>query len=221
MKHPDPADLIAVASGLRPSDDRLVRHLRRCGTCRDRLAAWQRTLGTPEAPEASAPPWDRIASGLPTPGFKRPRWGVVAALAALGVLWFWPRWIWPGPAPWGPEAAVALATGRTVLLHRVAAPQGQVALKWNGTTGWALLTARGLKPAGPAHVYEIWWVRGRRHVPAGVLTAASAGGSVWLYSPSHFQGVDAVGITREPEPGRRAPTGPREFFASLRPHPGA
>lgn len=216
MTHPDRADLIAAASGLRSSRDPVVRHLRRCTTCRDRLAGWERTLGTLDPPRAPAPPWTRIASGIPTPVPRRPRWTVAAALAALGVLWFWPRWIWSGPAPWGPEAAVALAAGRTVVLHRVGAPQGEVALKWNGTTGWALLTARGLKPTSPAYVYEVWWVRGRRHVPAGVLGTAP-GGSVWLYSPSHFRGVDAVGITREPEPGRPAPTGPREFFAPLRP----
>ena len=215
MTHPDLADLIAAASGLRPPTDPLVRHLRRCATCRDQVAVWQATVGAVAVPTAPVPPWSRVASQIPTHGGRR-SWAMVAVLAALGILWFWPRWVWTGPTPWGPEAAVALAAGRTVVLHRVDAPQGEVSLKWNRTTGWALLTARNLKPTGSAYVYEVWWVRGGRHVPAGVIGPQTTSGSEWLYSPTHFRGVDGVGITREPEPGRPTPTGPREFFASLR-----
>jgi hypothetical protein len=69
-------------------------------------------------------------------------------------------------------------------------------------------------PAGG--VYEAWWIRKGRHVPAGVFYANPTGTtSVWLRSAADFQGVHAVGVTIERSPGSAYPTGPRQVLENL------
>jgi hypothetical protein len=46
-RHPEDLDLLAVASGLRPTDDPLARHVAACGTCRARAAALSAVMPTP------------------------------------------------------------------------------------------------------------------------------------------------------------------------------
>lgn len=213
-RHLDELELIAAASGLRSPDDRLYRHWARCPLCQRRaqeiLAAWD---GWVPATGSRIPP-------CPTPLPRRPRqrWTVAMAAAAVALLLLaWPKLGWGGPAPWGPTGASVLAFGRTTRLQPVSAPSGSVSLRW-GPSGWAFLNAADLPSLPTDRVYEVWWIAGSQHVEASTFRPSPSGQArLWLYSARHFQGVTAVGITAEPAPGRPSPTGPREFYAALRP----
>ena len=63
-------------------------------------------------------------------------------------------------------------------------------------------------PAGD--VYEVWWVTRGGHEPAGTFAVDRAGSGMSTVSlPRSWGRVRSVGITREPEPGTRYPTGKR------------
>lgn len=213
-KHLDDIDLVAIASGLRPAEDRALRHWARCAHCRRRKEELATTLAGWASPVVPVPP-----APVPTalPSARRP-WMWAPALAVLFLLLMvWPKLGWPSRSPWGPTGVAVLAAGHMTSLRPVAASSGAVGLRW-GPDGWALLSASGL-PSLPAHrVYEVWWIAGHRHIEASVFRPSGSGTTLlWLYSPRHFQGVNGIGITSEPAPGSPKPTGPREFYAPLVP----
>jgi hypothetical protein len=91
-----------------------------------------------------------------------------------------------------------------------------VRLHIDRSTGWAHLVGVGLPALAPGQVYEVWWIRGTRHLPAGVFVPSGNGSaSLWMQSPDHFTAVVAVGITREPAPGTTQPSGPRQYAGRL------
>ncbi|MGC8488414.1 MAG: anti-sigma factor domain-containing protein [Clostridia bacterium] len=211
--HPDDADLLAVAHRRRPASDRLLRHLDGCAVCRGRVEDLARLLPV-GLPMSAIPPWSQVRPQCLGRRAGRRLW-VPIVLAVAALLIGLPKLMAP-KAPWGIEAAIVWAAGRTALLHPVSAATGVVQLKWDRTTGWALLTAVRVPPLTRGQVYEVWWIHGTRHSPAGTFVPSRTGSvAVWLLSPSHFTGVDAVGITREPSPGTEHPTGPREYAAPL------
>jgi hypothetical protein len=213
--HLDDLDLLAYASGLRPSDGEVQAHLAACAACRQRQADLAKALSSLSYAVEKPPPWDIVKP----PGWRggvRPRWYLAPAAAALLLgFWAWPRMIWPA-APAGPVALWVLTAGQARWLAAVDAKTGSVELRFSRNTGWALLTADRLPAPPPGHVYEAWWIRGRQHVRAAVfLPDADGHAVVWMQSPSDFAGVKAVGITVEPAPGRDTPTGPRQFLGTL------
>lgn len=213
LTHPDDADLLAVAHRRRPASDRLLRHLDACTVCRARVEDLARLLPL-AAPMSETPPWSQVKPRRlgRRPG---PRLWAPIVLAVAVFLMGLPKMTAPR-APWGIEAAMVWADGHTAQLRSVSAKTGIVRLRWDPTTGWALLTAVQLPPLRRGQVYEVWWIRGTRHSPAGTFQPSTTGAAlIWLLAPSHFTGVDAVGITREPSPGTEDPTGPREYAAPL------
>jgi hypothetical protein len=213
LTHPDDADLLAVARRQRTASDRLLSHLDGCAVCRTRVEDLARLLPA-TAPMSAAPPWSQVKPQRLGHG-PGPRLWVPVVLAVVLLLMGLPKMTAPR-APWGIEAVVVWVGGRTAQLHAVAAATGVVRLRWDRTTGWALLTAVHVPPLRRGQVYEVWWIQGARHSPAGTFLPSRTGAaSIWLLSPSHFTGVDAVGITREPSPGTEYPTGPRQYAALL------
>lgn len=213
-RHLDDLELITAASGLRSPHDPLYRHWARCPHCQRRaqelVEAWD---GWVPAYPSRIPP---CPTPLPSP--PRRRWTLVAVGVVIALLLLvWPKLGWSGRAPWGPIGASVVAFGHTARLQPVSAPRGFVSVRWS-PSGWALLSAAKLPSLPDDRVYEVWWIAGRQHVEAATFRPSPSGQALlWLYSARHFQGVTAVGITTEPAPGRPTPTGPREFYAALRP----
>jgi hypothetical protein len=209
--HVDDLDLLAYASGLR-LDDAMARHIAGCTACRARqeqLAARAASLAAPSP--ATHPAW---AAPRPRRGTRGWAWGA-AAVSALALLLFWPRAIWTA-APPGPVALAVFLRGTADHLRPIRPVTGTVTVRFVRGVDWALLTASDLPVLPPQDVYEAWWIRGTRHVPAAVFRPDPTGHvSVWMPSRSGLHGVDAVGITIEPAPGTRVPTGRRAFFARL------
>ncbi len=210
--HPDEADLLASGRGRRGPRDDSWRHLEGCAECQARLADLERRL-PPVAPEAPVPSWRTLKASM---RFRRRRiilsWASVAA-ASLGVMVLLPK-LGPTAAPFGYDVVLMWIEGRAMTLHPVAASGGTVRLAIDRSTGWAHLTGADLPRLAPGQVYEVWWIRGSRHLPAGTFVPSGTGSvSLWMRSPDHFAAVDAVGITREPAPGTSRPSGPREYAA--------
>lgn len=216
VRHIDDLDLVALIRGLRPNQDPLARHLRRCVHCQERQALLQQTLDG----------WE--PQSMPTPRLTltdRPvhvrtmgnSWTKLAGVLGgiLILLFVWPKLIWPENAPWGPTGTLVLATGHIATLTPDHARHGQVQLHWS-TQGWAMLTARNLPNLSRDKVYEVWWILGKSHVRAATFQPDNKGQvKIWLFSPRHFLGVNGIGITEEHSPGSNHPTGPREFYGFL------
>jgi hypothetical protein len=209
--HVDDLDLLALASPGAPPAPRVRMHLASCPACRERQAGLLGLL--PPVPEPhAAPPWDAVRPLGLRPRPRRRLTAPIAAALMLTALLVWPYLVWRS-APNGPVALLALASARSV-----ASAQGGVRseLTVSRLTGWALLMAGKLPRLPAGYVYEAWWIRGTRHVPAGVFTSPPSGTiSLWLPSPADFRGVQALGVTVEPAPGSAFPTSPRVLYQPL------
>jgi hypothetical protein len=212
--HLDDLDLIALLSGTRAPDDALSRHLATCHRCQVRQAELARLV-------AAAFPAGDLAEGEPAAApRRRPRTvgrrllPVVALVLLLALFWEWPHLAWPGPTPSGPTSIALLTAGRRTQLQTTHS-RGTLTLAWTTGGRWALLSATDLPAPRPGHVYELWWIKGRQHIRAGILRPAAGRLSLWLQAPLPLGRVEAVGVTLEPAPGRPQPTGPRLFFALL------
>jgi hypothetical protein len=216
--HLDDFDLIALLSGTRAPDEAMSRHLATCGRCQRRQAELARLVAA-AFPAGDLPEGEPAATPRPRP---RPRGRRLFPLA-VGLLllalffWEWPHLAWPGPTPSGPVSLALLTAGHRTELETARA-RGTLTLAWTTGGRWALLSATGLPAPLPGHVYELWWVEGRRHIRAGILRPADGRLSLWLRAPLPLGRFDAVGVTLEPAPGRPRPTGPRLFFALLADH---
>lgn len=218
-RHPSDPDLLAAASPARRPDAWTKFHLSRCRPCQRRqaeLSTMMAAMRDPEAGVESVPSWDRVRPRLGRGQTLRMPWARAIAIA-VGVLIFfgWPQAIW-GQGPSGPAALEVMAMGRPAALRRVQATAGVVTIKWSPTTGWALLRGHQMPACPPGEVYEAWWIRGGRHIEAGTFRPDASGRTtLWIQSSQDFKGVTALGITLEPWPGTRQPTGSRQYFGSL------
>lgn len=216
MKHPSDLDLMAAASGLRPTTDPLVRHVATCPVCRARardVAAMMPSAAPVIEPPRWSPVENRLGAAPRRTTVRRAAWATLALMLVLGA---WGPKLAGGPAPWGPQALSVLTMGRAVTLRAVQAPRGAVHLRWDPLSGWALITSNTLPPLPAGTVYELWWIHGAQHVRAAIFRPGPGGRlSMWVRSQRNFRGVTAAGITREPAPGLAAPTAPPQYYGSL------
>ncbi|MGH7543059.1 MAG: anti-sigma factor domain-containing protein [Gemmatimonadota bacterium] len=76
-------------------------------------------------------------------------------------------------------------------------------------TGRAILFAYDLPILQPGDVYELWAIHDGTPRAAGTFRPGEGGGArLEITDRSLLEGVDALAVTVEPEPGTEAPTGP-------------
>ncbi len=75
-----------------------------------------------------------------------------------------------------------------------------------------------LPPLRRGEVYEVWWVRAGVHSMGGTFGVDRDGdATVTLALPPGWRSAGALGVTAEPDPGTRRPTGPRVVGGTLWP----
>lgn len=213
MNHPDPDTLVALALDTLPEEQRetLLRHLRRCPSCRalyrehlealGHLAALQQPLPIP-------PAWEEELREQLTPSAPVRRPGLLSRrqllAAALGVMllsflgWFGYRHYQDALA-WRRFVALASEPGARML--PLVDPAGR-------QTGWALRTAQRevflylQTPPPPGRVYQAWLIlpEGRRSL------GVSPGKLLEVMVPLSEESW--VGVSVEPPGGSPAPTTP-------------
>ena len=141
---------------------------------------------------------------------------MVLIAAAVAILLFWPRMVWPR-APLGPVAAAALLGGAETTLTPVSAAfHGSIRVRADIHAGWMFVSYNRVTQLPPHDVYEAWYIEGTRHVKAGTFSVnAERHESVWVHTPVIVHEAVAVGVTVEPKPGTSKPTGARAFFGKL------
>ncbi len=173
-------------------------HLRSCASCARRSRAIgdaMRDWPLPGAPlPASA--WEGVARSVrrrPLPSRRRLP-ALVAALAALLLLATSGAFLWSHP-PGGMQRLVGTAR----------APKAAARLLPLG--GGALFFAWGLPPPPHREVYELWAIRGKRHIRAAVFRPDAFGRAI-LTIPAALL-ASSYGVTLEPSPGASHPSNRR------------
>jgi len=110
-----------------------------------------------------------------------------------------------------PQLAVRPLTPAQQAVHSY----GTVYLDPNSGTG--MLTARGLPPIPPGHVWQLWFVRGGERVSGGVLWPDRLGnGYTLIQVPADVQSFEQMGVTEEPGTGSAWPTSQRIMGGSIK-----
>lgn len=219
---------MAYASGLLATKHPLSRHVASCDWCQKRSAQLGEAVARALPGDAVAdelmglPP---IATALPTITRRR-RAGarrLVAGSLAVGVLlvgafWEWPTAVWPTGAPPGPIALAVMSGGLSRTMTASGGQPGTVRIIWTPSREWAYVNGRDLPAAAPGEAYELWWIQGSKHLPAGVLRPTSGGEvSVWFRAPVVVSRLTAVGISLVSTAQLAAPSGPSLYYAPLTP----
>ena len=97
-----------------------------------------------------------------------------------------------------------------------ASPGASGWLLWNPETHQGLFLARGLPPAPPDRVYELWAIATSEPVPAGVFKVDAAGRGLLRLPPlPETKTFDKFAVTLEPAGGVARPTGAMHLLGSL------
>ena len=200
---------------------RFEAHLAECAECREEVASLADAAATLSATTETAPPPALRAAVLseikkirPLPPEtaataivrRRPRWvGVVSAAAAAAAFFGGGAVVWQqthDTVRTNPAEAVIQA--RDAQKVTVDLPGGASATVYRSTAlGKAALVTRHMKAAPSGHVYQLWFQRGGRMVPAGLMT--SPGDQVLLLK-GRLDDATGAGITVEPSGGSETPT---------------
>lgn len=210
--HPDPDTLVALALDTLPEERReaILRHVRRCPSCRAVYRDHLEALGHLAAhqPLPIPPEWeDELRERLtPSPATRHP--GLLsrrsALVAALGVILLsWLSWFGyrhhQDALAWRRFVALASEPGARML--PLVDPGGR-------QTGWALRTARGEvflyleRPPPPGRVYQAWLILPEGRKSLGVSPGKLLEITVPLPEESW------LGVSVEPPGGSAAPTTP-------------
>ena len=216
--HLDDLTLLSLASSVAYGRPRAVKHLKKCAPCqeRQRLLASLMPVDFPDG--GSVPEWPEVNPIRPQPVASRPVWPWVASGAAglVAALVLWPYALWATP-PSGLTAASILLFGKTQTMQ-VIQGRGHVAIRYARQGNWALVQTRSLSTLPQGRVYEAWWITGTQHRKVTVFYASRDGStSIWIRHNTPLATVNALGITVEPTPGTKKPTGPKEFFLKFPP----
>jgi hypothetical protein len=107
------------------------------------------------------------------------------------------------------------------LAVRTLSPSGQDLHGWgtvylDPTSRTGMLTARGMPPVQPGHVWQLWFVRGNERLSGGLLWPDHYGnGYCLLQVPADLQTFEGIGVTEEPGQGSAWPTSPRVLGVRL------
>lgn len=94
-------------------------------------------------------------------------------------------------------------------------PNARARVFLDPVTGRALLFAYDLPILQPGDVYELWAIRDGAPRPAGTFLPGEGGRArLEITDRSLLEGVDALAVTVEPEPGTDAPTGDMVLISS-------
>lgn len=197
---------------LSPDDERAFEaHLASCPRCQGEVASFSETAAAlAYASSAAAPPAllrARILTAAREDRAKvitvRPRWAypalAVAAVAACAVV---------GLGTW---AAILNSGSRGQRLETLAlrGASGSVVVTRGGE---AALFVSGLPRAPAGKTYEVWVMRGRTALPAGLFSAGAQTATVRLTRP--LAGGAFVGVTLERAGGTLHPTGQPLFTST-------
>ena len=106
-----------------------------------------------------------------------------------------------------------LLSGPASTVHSLAGtgptPDARARVFLDPATGRAILFAYDLPILQPGDVYELWAIHDGTPRPAGTFRPGEGGRArLEITDRSLVEGVDALAVTVEPEPGTEAPTGP-------------
>lgn len=188
-------------------------HLSVCPTCQIGQASITPLVGELNPTEALLP-WRRVNPTIPSK--KRHLLWIGAIVLATVTFMVWPRFVWKN-APVGPLALQTFVTGPSARLHQTSAAfVGDVHIRANRRTGWMLISYSKVTPPPKGYVYEVWWIAQGQHIRAGTFFGQSLHQSLWVHTSERVSDATAVGITIEPAPGTKTPTGLRTFVGRLR-----
>jgi len=205
---------------------RFEEHLAACETCQAEVTSLQEAAGVMGGLAETAPPPELRNRVLAEIAAIRPLPPSVSATDELAERRARRRWTRPLAAA---AAVLALAGGAAVVWQQVdhgtsenlqavdrviqARDARQVSIDLPGGASATVYTSRALgkaalvtrkMPAAPAgRVYEVWYQKGGRMVPAGTMTGA---GHQTLLLQGDLAGATAAGITVEPAGGSEEPT---------------
>lgn len=111
------------------------------------------------------------------------------------------------------RSELELLSGPGSSVHSLAgtgpSPEARARVFLDPATGRAILFAYDLPILQPGDIYELWAIHDGTPRPAGTFRPGAGGRArLEITDRSLVEGVDALAVTVEPEPGTEAPTGP-------------